>query len=685
MKKLFLLLMMLSSISYGASVYTVIYTTDSGDAAVPTVGSLRWAINSANLDSGSTIAFNLLTSATNYISQGDWGYWRIRVSSPLPNITANYTTIDGHSQVQNQGRHNPYGPEIEINGGELYERYWGGNGIEINSAYNCIVREICVTSFPVCGIELRTESATYYGSNTVQGCYVGINATGTFAMPNTNIPFGYFESGVSLYLNPSCVIGGTSTVQRNIISGNNWFGLYIGDSRGVKIFNNYIGTDRSGTIDFGNGASGLTFGYDTESSVVGDSTGTGNLISGNTENGIRIETANTAQNIQIKGNIIGLDATGTVALGNSGYGIFMLSTTRGVIVGGTDTWKRNIISGNGLSGIYLSQTSMANQIVGNYIGTDITGLVDLGNAGMGINIENSSTNTVKNNVISGNDDIGIQIFRDTGVIRNNIIIGNYIGVGADGNTQIANSGDGVFLTGVNVTTNVIGGYLSSERNIISGNTGDGIEMNGTSVNLNQVIGNYIGVKSDGVTALGNGANGVFIVSGTSNTIDSNIIAFNVSSGVAIRSTANASGRSNKITKNSMFANRGYGIRLVPSAFNPNDVNFSTYPWIKTADKDSGIVSGTAPVNCNIEVFISSVDLNGFGEGKTYMGTAVSDANGIWTLVTSSYMTIGSSVTATATCIKNNTTEFSRNFASSGTVTVVTTIIKKLRPYIIWVD
>ena len=58
------------------------------------------------------------------------------------------------------------------------------------------------------------------------------------------------------------------------------------------------------------------------SSVIigGTAAGAGNLISGNATSGIEI---NDSKNTLIQGNLIGLDQTGTLALGNSGAGVLI--------------------------------------------------------------------------------------------------------------------------------------------------------------------------------------------------------------------------------------------------------------------------------------------------------------------------------------------------------------------------
>src|SRR6185295_17952427 len=52
----------------------------------------------------------------------------------------------------------------------------------------------------------------------------------------------------------------------------------------------------------------------------------------------------------IQGNYIGVDATGTIARPNSSTGIFVSNSSNNLI-GGTTAAARNVISGNGFTGV----------------------------------------------------------------------------------------------------------------------------------------------------------------------------------------------------------------------------------------------------------------------------------------------------------------------------------------------
>src|SRR5207245_227706 len=113
---------------------------------------------------------------------------------------------------------------------------------------------------------------------------------------------------------------------------------------------------------------------------------------------------------RIQGNYIGTDVSGTRALPNAD-GIL---AGAGNLIGGTQPGARNLISGNRSSGITINGPS-GNRIEGNYIGTDITGLLAVPNY-VGVEIAASEDNTIggtatgAGNLISGNTGPGISLF-----------------------------------------------------------------------------------------------------------------------------------------------------------------------------------------------------------------------------------------------------------------------------------
>ena len=238
------------------------------------------------------------------------------------------------------------------------------------------------------------------------------------------------------------------------------------------------------------------------------------------------------QNNKIQGCFIGVDVTGETGHGNGSYGIRTAGNSQGNILGtdgdGTeDANERNLISSNVNTGINLNAVGL-NTVAGNFIGTNKTGLVDLGNSTQGIYIlSGSNTNVIgtngdgtydaaEGNLISGNTTAGLVL-----ASNNNTVAGNYIGVDRTGNAALKNDTSGMSITGSNNTigTNGDGSSDALERNIISGNAGAsqrGIFGGITSTGV-VVAGNYIGVGADGTTDLGQDR-GIQLAATTSNWI-----------------------------------------------------------------------------------------------------------------------------------------------------------------------
>lgn len=113
-------------------------------------------------------------------------------------------------------------------------------------------------------------------------------------------------------------------------------------------------------------------------------------------------------------------------------------------------------------------------IEGNFLGTDIAGMVDLGNGENGIDTGQSIDARIggvsrgNRNLISGNGGRGILDVGEGTAILNNII-----GANAPGTGDLGNGLDGIRASGL-VTT--IGSDDAGQGNLIRGNGGDGIEV-----------------------------------------------------------------------------------------------------------------------------------------------------------------------------------------------------------------
>jgi hypothetical protein len=183
-------------------------------------------------------------------------------------------------------------------------------------------------------------------------------------------------------------------------------------------------------------------------------------------------------------------------------------------------------------GIAILPGQTDNTIEWCYAGTDVAQGADMGNSRAGISVAGAN-NVVSSCVASGDFADGILISGSGAT--NNLVRHFDIGTRSNGQDALGNWIDGIAITG-GASGNTIGGLA----NVISANGGDGVRIDGS--NNNQVIDNWIGVKDDGMTPLGNGNNGIEIVNGASANIIgmslsvANVISANADDGILMSNT-----------------------------------------------------------------------------------------------------------------------------------------------------
>jgi hypothetical protein len=278
------------------------------------------------------------------------------------------------------------------------------------------------------------------------------------------------------------------------------------------------------------------------------------------------------------------------------------------------------------------------------------------------------------NIISGNNNNGILFGASSG----NLVQGNFLGTDVNGIADLGNSQSGAQVTGGSAN-NTFGGTIPGARNIISGNGGNGIQLRELGTNGNLVQGNFIGTQIDGTRPLGNTSAGVLVENlASNNTIGGtlsgagNVIAFNSNDGVTISSDTG-----NAIRANSIFSNESLGIDLGPNGVTPNDGcdgdaganNLQNFPVIlgsghtATTVTIQGILNSTPNTIFSLDFFANdSCDALGFGEGRNYLGTATVRTDpdcAVGFIVTfDAVVATGQVITATATDPAGNTSEFS---------------------------
>ncbi len=500
------------------------------------------------------------------------------------------------------------------------------------------------------GVEL-TDPGTQ--NNVVEGNAIGTNAGRKKALSNGT---GVLITGGAT----SNTIGGTGAAARNLLSGNTNDGIDISGSNNNLVEGNYIGTNRGGTAALPNGSRGVSItGGSSSNTIGGTMSAARNVISGNNFLGIDVGGAcrgpATTTNV-IEGNRIGTNAAGTAAVGNFQYGVLLEQCSSATRVGGTTAGARNLISGQGGTGVAI-ETSNGNLVEGNYIGTNAGGTAAIANS-FGIQLLQANTNTIggttsgARNVISGN---GSDAIRANSSDNGNAIEGNYIGTTASGLGALGN-GVGVDFYGSS-TNNIVGGTKAGERNVISANGGAGVGLFNPGTSANTVEGNYIGTDKTGSAPLPNVGPGVVIITGATNNLvggttagAANIIAYNTN-GVAVDGSTTLG---NSILGDSIFASSSLiGISLT-SGGNNNELA----PAITTVFTSGGTTTIAGSVTAGthrIEVFQNPTCAD--PEGNMFIGATTTSTTS-WSITVPAISSPALTATSTDTST-GNTSPFSR--------------------------
>lgn len=246
----------------------------------------------------------------------------------------------------------------------------------------------------------------------------------------------------------------------------------------------------------------------------GSSRITGLAIGGFPGGGIRIEGGSGSK---VQGNLIGTDHTGTQRRPNgrsaSNFGGIVIERSDGNLIGGDLPVDRNVVSGNNGIGVIVADGGKGNRVAGNYVGTDITGQLNLGNRNNGILVTattSSSPNNppvgtvVEDNVVAANRR-GIEVYSAV----DTVVRANVAGLASDGATVLGNRLDGILVYGGQDTL-IVG-------NTSSGNGDDGIlvedqaEAPGLDVFGTTILGNRVGTDTSGLLPRGNSRTGIHVI------------------------------------------------------------------------------------------------------------------------------------------------------------------------------
>jgi hypothetical protein len=639
------------------AVFTVTNGNDSG------AGSLRQALLDSNAagPGPNVIDFNVTDRRSRTII----------LRSPLPAVTMP-ALIDGASQP---GFVQANAPQIAVVGDQA------GNGARglVLAADGCTVRGLAVGNFLSPGAAgIAVES----NGDTIVGNYIGTDTTGASDTPNLD---GVFVTRTATGTNGSA----NTVIEYNLIAGNSHDGVFLGPTTAAAVVAaNLIGTDITGVRTVGNpqangvevvgavrnriagnviaasGIYGIAFaaaatGNLASNNLIGtDVTGTrrlpnfvgvifqggssantlqANVVSGNTSDGVLLASGTSNDANLLLGNLVGLDLSGRLPVGNGFAGIYLEGAADTIVAG-------NSVGFNAAGGVVLAGGGVsATVVVGNRLGTDASGTQAAGNGGAGIEVFDNANTVIDSNLIAGNLQDGALIHAST---FGNKVTRNYVGLTLAG-APLPNGLHGIELAGAAGNNTVFG-------NAVLFNRGHGILLRDAGTAGNVVQANNSSFNAGAGVLIANGADNNAVGGGSPG--QGNTFAMNGQAGVWADGGF-TSGET--IEGNAIFGNTGLGgIALTGGANGSPPAPVLAYAVTVAANGTAvaGTLQGAAGATYRLEFFDTPA---GDGQGQTFLGslTVILNTNGRASFL-ADFTGALTSLTATATDPAGNTTVFS---------------------------
>ena len=384
--------------------------------------------------------------------------------------------------------------------------------------------------------------------------------------------------------------------------------LYGASANGNRILGNFIGTNAAATFSSIRGTFAGGTGIHLESSSHHNVFGTPaladrNVFDGAPYAGLRIDHENSDSNV-IQNNIFGLTPNGLGKLPNHQSGIDVQWGASRNLIGGLGANEGNVLSAHPYAGVDLSHSTSTsyNEVVGNFIGTSLTGdsVASHTRTFYGIAIKDDvANNFVHDNVIGGAT--GYPIWHKHSYTGGNTIFNNLIGVARNG-TALPNSRYGMYMQGHD---------FAVRDNVFANSASGGIFLEFAVSDRNEFSGN---------TFTNNGGLAIDLA--------------------PAGPTANDSGDGDT---------------------GPNE-NLN-HPVLTSASTTA--VAGSACAGCRVQIYRSTVDTGNRGEGNKLVGSATAASNGSFGAAVSGVVG-GDYVAAIAIDPSNNTSEFSPVLSVGGT-------------------
>ena len=496
------------TIDYPGAKYTYVHST-MGDLAV---GNADGPEGNAPLGTGHAFLYDVARSTLlpDIVYPGSttttaYGLWY--------NGGTSYTIAGGYSDIPGSGRTVGNGYLVDYDSATGQYSHWTSfdypNGV-VGQDYVTHFEGISSTEAGV--YTLSADSVQSGSTNPTQGSWVTVRRN----------PDGTFGTGAWVDLNYPGVDPTTAITSSNSVAGNQVVGVVIGGSG--------------------------TFSYQA---TVNTGFQLSNVISGNGGNGVGIYGSDDNQ---VAMNEIGTDASGTIRLGNAKNGVLVTDRAKGNRIGGQSTGgndptgsvfvrppQGNLISGNSANGVLINDGATQNLLSGNFVGTAASGNSALGNRLDGVAIVNADGNEligctlrqdpfVFYNVLGGNGGNGLRITNS----NNTTVQANFMGVGANNASIVANGGDGLLVSGSSENTQV-GGVIPL-GNVIAGNNRNGIEVRDRASGFIS-FNTFAGIYAFG-TAAPNKLDGILVTSGGGNNqIRTSIVSGNLGNGIELGGNA----------------------------------------------------------------------------------------------------------------------------------------------------
>jgi len=487
--------------------------------------------------------------------------------------------------------------------------------------------------------------------------------------------------GIDIHANTDGAIGGVANGYGNIIGGNN-AGAILTSSNTFTIFGNYIGISpyaSNGYAAIPNATGIAIIGNGTH--VIGNgSYGGRNYFSMNSGEGLYLDGADLQS---VNGNYFGLRPDQSLG-GNASHGIHLVNTSS------QNQIVNNIISGNDGSGIFLNSTGSFNAIKNNHIGVDSVGNTAFANT-VGISLNNTTNDEIAYNIISGNATEAVN-----GMIVTNLNLHhNTIGLNATSNAAVSNGASGIYLNNVAVVamdTNIIS--ANNNKGIELLNAYD-FQLIGNLIGTDPA-GNILGNNNDGIY-VETSSIGKIGITGSGNKISNNAgagVKINGSDSVSIRSNSTLNNNQLGISLNnstSVLVNDLNDADATGASLSNSGQN---YPVITGASVcATGTTSFTGTVNVDdptanyyLEFFIvGTPDPSGHGEGDSLIQVSTINAGGLntfpFTVTIPAVLPVGTIISATSAKDLGagffETSEFSDTIQVRGGFTADATVINNI--------